>query len=74
MTDGQMMLIAKLCQDFSSQSTMNTAREELKSLYQEPGEPITIFIYKYGQMHYLLQVLGLTGRHIHSLLQGSSQL
>ena len=22
-------------------------------LYQEPGEPITVFIYKYGQMHYL---------------------
>ena len=32
---------------------MNRAREELKNLYQEPGELITIFIYKYGQMHYL---------------------
>ena len=32
---------------------MNRAREELKNLYQEPGEPITVFIYKYGQMHYL---------------------
>ena len=30
-------IIAKLCQDFSSLSTMNKAREELKSLYQEPG-------------------------------------
>ena len=32
---------------------MNRAREEFKKLYQEPGEPITVFIYKYGQMHYL---------------------
>ena len=32
---------------------MNRAREELKNVYQEPGELITIFIYKYGQMHYL---------------------
>ena len=45
--------VTKLHQDFSSLSTMNRAREELKNLYQEPGEPITIFIYKYGQMHYL---------------------
>ena len=34
-------VIAKLHQDFSSLSTMNRAREELKSLYQEQGEPIT---------------------------------
>ena len=46
-------IITKLHQDFSSLSTMNRAREELKNLYQEPGEPITVFIYKYGQMHYL---------------------
>ena len=46
-------IITKLCQDFSSLSTMNRVREELKNLYQEPGEPITVFIYKYGQMHYL---------------------
>ena len=46
-------IITELCQDFSSLSTMNRAREELKNLYQEPGEPITVFIYKYGQMHYL---------------------
>ena len=46
-------IIAKLCQDFSSLSTMNRAREELKNLYQESGELITVFIYKYGQMHYL---------------------
>ena len=46
-------IIAKLCQDFSSLSTMNKAREELKSLYQEPREPITVFIYKYGHMHFL---------------------
>ena len=47
------VIITKLHQDFSSLSTMNRAREELKDLYQEPGEPITVFIYKYGQMHYL---------------------
>ena len=46
-------IITKLHQDFSSLSTMNRAWEELKNLYQELGEPITIFIYKYGQMHYL---------------------
>ena len=46
-------IIAKLHQDFLSLSTMNRAREELKSLYQEQGEPITVFIYKYGQMHFL---------------------
>ena len=46
-------IIAKLCPDFSSLSTMNRAEEELKNLYQEPGEPITVFIYKYGQMHFL---------------------
>ena len=46
-------IIAKLHQDFSSLSMMNRAREELKDLYQEPGEPITIFIYKYGKIHYL---------------------
>ena len=50
-------IIAKLCQDFSSLSTMNWTREELKNLYQEPGEPITVFIYKYGQMHYLSTVI-----------------
>ena len=46
-------IIAKLHQEFSSLSMMNRAREELKSLYQEPGEPITVFIYKYGHMHFL---------------------
>ena len=46
-------IIAKVCQEFSSLSTMNKAREELKSLYQEPREPITVFIYKYGHMHFL---------------------
>ena len=39
-------IIAKVCQDFSSLSTMNRAQEELKNLYQETGEPITVFIYK----------------------------
>ena len=46
-------IIAKLHQDFSSLSMMNRVREELKNLYQEPGEPIIVFIYKYRQMHYL---------------------
>ena len=46
-------IITKLHQDFSSLSTMNRAREELKIFYQELGEPITVFIYKYGKMHYL---------------------
>ena len=46
-------IIAKLHQDFSPLSTMNRAREELKNLFQEPSELITVFIYKYGQMHYL---------------------
>ena len=46
-------IIMKICQDFSSLSSMNRAREELNNLYQEPGELITVFIYKYGQMHYL---------------------
>ena len=46
-------ITVKLHKDFSSLSTMNRAREELKNLYQEPGELITMFIYKYGQMHYL---------------------
>ena len=46
-------IITKLCQDFSSLSTMNRVREDLKNLYKEPGEPVTLFIYKYGQMHYL---------------------
>ena len=35
-------IITKLHQDFSSLSTMNRVREELKNLYQEPGEPITV--------------------------------
>ena len=46
-------VIAKLCQDFSSLSTMNRARDELRSLVQQPGQPITVYIYNYGQMHYL---------------------
>ena len=37
-------IIASLCQDFSFLSTMNRAREELKNLYQEPGELITIYL------------------------------
>ena len=29
------------------------SKRRIENLYQEPGEPITVFIYKYGQMHYL---------------------
>ena len=46
-------VIAKLHQDFSSLSTMNRARDQLRSLVQQPGQPITEYIYNYGQMHYL---------------------
>ena len=31
-------VIAKLCQDFSSLSTMNRARDKLRSLVQQPGQ------------------------------------
>ena len=34
-------IISKLRQDFSSMSTMNRAREELKDLKQLPGQPIS---------------------------------
>ena len=46
-------IITKLCQNFSSLSTMNRAREELKSLYQDQGKLIIVFIYKYSQLHYI---------------------
>ena len=46
-------IIMNVRQDFSSVSTMNKAREELKSLFQETGELITVLIYKYGHMHHL---------------------
>ena len=46
-------IIAKLRQDFSSISTMNRAREELKSMVQPPGQPISVHIYKYNQAHFL---------------------
>ena len=32
---------------------MNRARDELKSLVQAPGQPITVYIYNCSQMHYL---------------------
>ena len=66
-------IIVKLCQDFLSLSTMTRAREELKSLYQEPGEPITVFIYKYSHMHFSPQGLDQRGKLTHLLLQGSFQ-
>ena len=46
-------VIGKLWQDFSSLSTMNRTREELRSLVQVPNQPITVYIYNYAQMHYL---------------------
>ena len=63
-------IIAKLHQDFSSLSTMNRAREELKSLYQEPGEPNTVFIYKYIQMHFLSTGIRSQRETHHLVLQG----
>ena len=46
-------IISKLRQDFSSMSTMNRAREELKDLKQLPGQPISSYMYKYGWIHFL---------------------
>ena len=46
-------IISKLRQDFSSMSTMNRAREELKDLKQLPGQPISSYMYKYGRIHFL---------------------
>ena len=46
-------IISKLRQDFSSMSTMNRAREELKDLKQLPGQLISSYMYKYGRIHFL---------------------
>ena len=46
-------IISKLRQDFSSMSTMNRAREELKDLKQLPDQPISSYMYKYGWIHFL---------------------
>ena len=46
-------IISKLRQDFSSMSTMNRAREEIKDLKQLPGQPISSYMYKYGRIHFL---------------------
>ena len=46
-------IIAKLRQDFSYLSTMNRAREELRSLVQALDQPISLYVYNYAQMHYL---------------------
>ena len=46
-------VISKLRQDFSSMSTMNRAREELKDLKQLPSQPISSYKYKYGRIHFL---------------------
>ena len=54
-------IISKLRQDFSSMSTMNRAREELKDLKQLPGQPISSYMYKYGWIHFLA-----TGNQAHS--------
>ena len=57
-------IITKLHQDFSFLSTMNRVREELKSLYQELGEPINVFIYNMVKCIIFPQVSGLRGKHI----------
>ena len=46
-------IISKLRQDFSSMSTMNRTREELKDLKQFPAQPISSYMYKYGRIHFL---------------------
>ena len=46
-------IISTLRQDFSSMSTMNRAREELKDLKQLPGQPISSYMYKDGRIHFL---------------------
>ena len=46
-------IISKLRQDFSSMSTMNRAREELKDLKQLPGQPISSYMYKYRRINFL---------------------
>ena len=54
-------IISKVRQDFSSMSTMNRAREELKDLKQLPGQPISSYMYKYGRIHFLV-----TGNQAHN--------
>ena len=54
-------VISKLRQDFSSMSTMNRAREELKDLKQLPSQPISSYMYKYGRIHFLA-----TGNQAHN--------
>ena len=54
-------IISKLRQDFSSMSTMNRAREELKDFKQLPGQPISCYMYKYGRIHFLA-----TGNQAHN--------
>ena len=46
-------IISKLRQDFSSMSTMNRAREELKDIKKLPSQPISSYMYKYGRIHFL---------------------
>ena len=46
-------IISKLRQDFSSMSTMNRTREELKDLKQLPSQPISSYTYKYRRIHFL---------------------
>ena len=67
-------IVAKLCQDFSSLSMMNKAREELKSLYQDPGEAnncIHLQIQSYAFPLHRYQ--GRKGNSPHLPLQGSFQ-
>ena len=46
-------IISKLRQDFSSMSTMNRVREELKDLKELPSQPISSYMYRYGRIHFL---------------------
>ena len=46
-------VIAKLRKNFSSISTMNQVREELRNLVQAPNQPVSIYIYKYVHLHFL---------------------
>ena len=46
-------IISKLKEDFSSMSTMNRTREELKDRKQLPSQPISSYMYKYGRIHFL---------------------
>ena len=47
-------VIVKLQQDFSSLSTINRAREEMHTLTKGLNQPISVYVYNYAQIHYLV--------------------